>query len=96
MTLTEHPFLEDTCLLMIFHDAHPNGFVEQCQELYDPVIQTLHICIDTRLNFIRRAKMIRQARKVFKSVPVIKIQNATTAQIRLLGFFVHFYIPKGA
>lgn len=94
MKITEHPFLEDTCLLMICYDASVDGFAEQCRELYDPIIQKLHIRVDKRLNFIRRAKMLRTCRKIFKSVPSVEIRDVSTAQIRLLGLFIHFYIPK--
>ena len=91
--MTEFPFLDDTCLLMICYDAEVDGFAEHLQQLYDPDVRTVHVCVDKRLNFIRRAKMLRQVRKIF-AVSDIDIRNVSTAQIRLLGFFIHSYIPN--
>ena len=92
--ITECSFLDDICLLMICYDAKLEGFAEHCQQLYDPNIRTVHVCVDDRLNFMRRAKMLRQVRKIFKSVPDIDIRNVTTAQIRMLGYYIQCYIPN--
>ena len=90
--ITEFPFLKDMCLLLICHDAESDSFTEYLEELYDPEVRTLHICVDKRLNFIRRAEMLKQVRKVFQTVLDIQIKNVTTPQIRILGFYIHCYI----
>lgn len=86
----KHAFLDNACLLLICHDAQMDDFKERLLSLYDPLVDTVWVRVDERLNFIKRARMLKQVRSAFKPSD-IRIQNITTAQVRFLAFYIRFY-----
>ena len=82
--IRKQPFLENLCVLLICHDAQIDDFTEHLTSLYDPCVDTVYVCADKTLDFMTRAKMLRQIRDVFADAD-IRIRNVTAAQIRILG-----------
>ena len=93
--IRKQPFLENLCVLLICHDAQIDDFTEHLTSLYDPCVDTVYVCISIRLNFITRAKMLRQIRTVFDRVSDIRIKNVTDAQLKLIAFYIYFYANPG-
>ena len=90
MRITETPFLEDLCLLLIFRDASLENLKIDLLRLYDPCVAKVYVCISKKLNFLTRAKALRAIRNVFMEADIY-INNVTDAQLKLVAFYSHFY-----
>ena len=90
MHITKAPFLEDLCLLLIFRDAHLENLKENLMRLYDPGVAKVYICVSKKLNFLTRAKALREIRNVFAEADIF-INNVTDAQLKLVAFYSHYY-----
>ena len=90
MHITETPFLEDLCMLLIFRDAHLDNLKADLLRLYDPCVAKVHVCVSKKLNFLTRAKALREIRNVFTSADIY-INNVTDIQLKLVAFYSHFY-----
>jgi hypothetical protein len=88
--ITKQPFLENLCVLLICHDARLDDFTEHLTRLYDPCVDTVHVCVSKELNLFKRAKFMRQVRDMFTDAD-IHIRNVTEAQIKLLAFYIYVY-----
>ena len=86
--IRKQPFLENLCVLLICHDAQIDDFTEHLTSLYDPCVDTVYVCADKTLDFMTRAKRLRQIRDVFADAD-IRIRNVTAAQIRILAFYIY-------
>ena len=93
-TLTKHPFLENLCVLLICHDAHLDDFTEHLTTLYDPCVDTVHVCVSRNLDLLKRATLMRQIRDVFSTAD-IHTRNVTEAQIKLVAFYIYAYTNPG-
>lgn len=90
MHITETPFLEDLCLLLIFRDAHLENLKTDLLRLYDPCVAKVYVCVSKKLNFLTRAKALREIRNVFHRSDIY-INNVTDTQLKLVAFYSHFY-----
>ena len=90
MHTTQAPFLEDLCLLLIFRDAHLENLKVNLMRLYDPGVAKVYICVSQKLNFLTRAKALREIRNVFHRSDIY-INNVTDAQLKLVAFYSHYY-----
>lgn len=84
------PFLEDLCMLLIFRDAHLENLKVELLRLYDPCVAKVYVCVSKKLNFLTRAKALREIRNVFHRSDIY-INNVTDAQLKLVAFYSHFY-----
>jgi len=92
MVKTTHiPFFENLCVLLICHDAHFDDFTEQLTTLYDPCVDTVHVCVSKELNLFKRAKLMQQIRDMFTDAD-IHIRNVTESQIKRLAFYIYAYV----
>ena len=91
--ITKHRFLENLCVLLICHDARLDDFTEHLITLYDPCVDTVHVCMSKELNLFKRAKLMRQIRDMFTDAD-IHIRNVTEAQIKLLAFYIYAYTEE--
>ena len=87
---TQTPFLEDLCMLLIFRDAHLENLKVELLRLYDPCVEKVYICVSKKLNFLTRAKALREIRNVFHRSDIY-INNVTDTQLKLVAFYSHFY-----
>ena len=87
---TNRSFLENLCVLLICHDARLDDFTEHLTTLYDPCVDTVHVCVSQNLDLLKRATLMRQIRDVFSTAD-IHIQNVTEAQIKLVAFYIYVY-----
>lgn len=85
---TEVPFFDNLCILLIHGDASLDGFKEHIEKLYDPCVDTVHVCVSKKLNLFRRARFFRHIRGVFSNAD-IRPRNVTDAQIKLVAFYIH-------
>ena len=93
--LTKQPFLENLCVLLICHDAQIDDFTEHLTTLYDPCVDTVHVCVSQNLDLLKRAGLMRQIRDVFSTAD-IHTRNVTEAQIKLMAFYIYAYTnPEG-
>ena len=90
MHITQASFLEDLCMLLIFRDAHLENLKVELLRLYDPCVAKVYVCISKKLNFLTRAKALREIRNVFTEADIY-INNVTDAQLKLVAFYSHFY-----
>lgn len=90
MHITETPFLEDLCLLLIFRDASLRDLKANLLQLYDPCVEKVYVCVSKRLNFLGRAKALREIRNVFAEADIF-INTVTDAQLKLVAFYSDFY-----
>ena len=90
MHITQASFLEDLCMLLIFRDAHLENLKVELLRLYDPCVAKVYVCISKKLNFLTRAKALREIRNVFAEADIF-INNVTDAQLKLVAFYSHFY-----
>ena len=95
MHITQTPFLEDLCMLLIFRDAHLENLKVELLRLYDPCVTKVYVCVSKKLNFLTRAKALREIRNVFTEVSDIYINNVTDMQLKLVAFYSHFYTQTG-
>ena len=95
MHITETPFLEDLCMLLIFRDAHLDNLKADLLRLYDLCVAKVYVCVSQDLNPLTCAKALHEIRNVFVDTH-IRIKNATDAQLRLMAFYIYFYVnPEG-
>ena len=90
MHITQAPFLEDLCMLLIFRDAHLENLKVELLRLYDPCVAKVYVCVSKKLNFLTRAKALREIRNVFAEADIF-INNVTDTQLKLVAFYSHFY-----
>ena len=90
MHITQASFLEDLCMLLIFRDAHLENLKVELLRLYDPCVAKVYVCVSKKLNFLTRAKALREIRNVFTEADIY-INNVTDAQLKLVAFYSHFY-----
>ena len=94
MHITQTPFLEDLCMLLIFRDAHLENLKVELLRLYDPCVAKVYVCVSKKLNFLTRAKALREIRNVFAEADIF-INNVTDTQLKLVAFYSHFYTQTG-
>ena len=94
MHITQTPFLEDLCMLLIFRDAHLENLKVELLRLYDPCVAKVYVCVSKKLNFFTRAKALREIRNVFAEADIF-INNVTDTQLKLVAFYSHFYTQTG-
>ena len=93
MKITERPFFENLCILLIYHDAPITGFKDQITTLFEPGVDTVHVCVSEKLNLFKRARFMRQIREVFTDAD-INIRNVTESQIKILAGYISVCIPS--
>lgn len=90
MHITKAPFLEDLCMLLIFRDAHLENLKTDLLRLYDPCVAKVYVCVSKRLNFLTRARALRQIRNVFAEADIF-INNVTDAQLKIVAIYSDIY-----
>lgn len=89
--ITERFFFENLCVLLICYDAPMSGFKEHITTLFEPSVDTVHVCVSEKLNIFKRAKFMRQIREVFTDAD-IQIRTVTESQIKILAFYISGFI----
>ena len=90
MHITKALFLEDLCMLLIFRDAHLENLKVDLLRLYDPCVAKVYVCVSKKLNFLTRAKALREIRNIFTRADIY-INNVTDMQLKLVAFYSNFY-----
>ena len=49
MHITQTPFLENICLLLIFRDATLESLKSNLLQLYDPCVAKVYVCVSKKL-----------------------------------------------
>ena len=89
MRITQTPFLEDICLLLIFRDATLGSLKLQPLQLYDPCVAKVYVCVSKKLNFTTPFKAIREIRSVFTDADIC-INNVTDTQLKWVALYSDF------
>ena len=89
MHITQTPFLENICLLLIFRDATLESLESNLLQLYDPCVAKVYVCVSKKLNFITRFKALREIRSVFTDADIC-INNVTDTQLKLVALYSDF------
>ena len=89
MHITQTPFLENICLLLIFRDATLESLKSNLLQLCDPCVAKVYVCVSKKLNFITRFKALREIRSVFTDADIF-INNVTDTQLKLVALYSDF------